>query len=118
MTAFEHGQTLTIIRGSRNLRTGVWTETSRHDIDGCAVDWSSGTGGSAAATEATGTQATSTLAAIVYAPHGADVNEADRALLDGDESELFEVNGKPQPWRNPYTGSAPGTVIRLVNHEG
>jgi hypothetical protein len=118
VTDLPHGQTLTIIRGSKNLRTGVFEEASRHDIEGCAVDWSSGTGGTAATAEATGTQATTTLAAIVYAPYGADVRPADMAFFDGDESEKFDVTGKPQPWLNPYTGSTPGTVIKLINHEG
>lgn len=118
MTGLPYGQTLTIVRGAQNLRTGVWVESSRHNIEGCAVDWSSGAGGTAAATEATGDSATTTLAAIVYAPYGADVKAADQAFIDGDETEMFDVTGKPQDWLNPYTGSKPGTVIKLVNHEG
>lgn len=108
---FTSGSTLTVIRGAVNTRTGVWVESSRHDVGPCGVD---PTGGM----EVTGTQDTLTTDVTVYAPYNADVVPTDRAILDGDESTLYDVYGSPDNWANPSTGAGLGCVIRLVHHKG
>lgn len=112
MTAlFASGSTLTIIRGQVNTRTGVWVESSRHDVAPCGID---PTGSS----EVTGTQDTATANVVVYAPYGADVRLDDRAILNGDASVLYDVSGDPNQWVNPRLGLGVGCVVQLVHHQG
>lgn len=94
-------QTVTVLRGAVDLRSGVWVETSRHDIGGCAV-------APAGSAETSGTSDTVTIDATVYAPAAVDVRAADRILVAG---ELYDVVGWPAHWDS-------GTVIELVHHEG
>lgn len=108
MTGVPFGQTVTVIRGAVNVRTGQWEEASRHDIAGCAV----AVGASA---ETTGTSDTLTVDATVYAPVGADVTATDRVLIG---SAVYDVQGQPWAPVNPFTGWAPGVVVSLVHHEG
>jgi head-tail adaptor len=44
----------------------------------------------------------------LYLPYGADVMPLDRVLVRGG---TFEVQGARADWRNPYTGSEPGSVV-------
>lgn len=111
MTGFPFGQTLTIVRGAKNLRTGVWTETSRHDLEGCGIDTTS-------TVEVTSSGDSVTVNATVYAPYGADAVATDRAFVKGNEADLYDVYGPPVDWANPITGETPGTVIKLVLHKG
>lgn len=108
---FTAGSTLTVIRGSRDARTGQYVETGRHDVGPCGID---PTGSS----EIMGTQDTVTADVTAYAPYGSDVVSTDRVFIDGDESTLFDVVGDPDNWRNPRTGAGLGCVIRLVHHKG
>lgn len=105
------GSTLTVIRGARNLASGAWTETSRHDVTPVGVD-PTGT----SETTATGDQVTADV--TVYAAFDADVQATDRVLIDGNTAELFDVQGDPQRWKNPRTGLSVGCVIQLVHHRG
>lgn len=51
----------------------------------------------------------------VYAPAGSDVQSGDRLVVRGD---TYEVQGRPQEWRSPFTGWEPGMVIPLELVEG
>lgn len=105
------GSTVTVVRGARDVRSGEWVETSRHDIDGCGVDW---TGTS----ELAGLQDTVTADVTVFAPYGVDVTATDQVFIDGVASRVFDVTGDPMLWRNPRSGREAGTVILLVHHRG
>jgi head-tail adaptor len=44
----------------------------------------------------------------LYTPYAADIRPLDRVVVRGD---TFDVKGKRADWRNPYTGSEPGSVV-------
>jgi hypothetical protein len=46
----------------------------------------------------------------VYAPPGTVVSPRDRVVVEG---TTFEVDGDPEVWDSPYTGSRMGVVINL-----
>jgi hypothetical protein len=51
----------------------------------------------------------------VVAPYGADILAGDRVVVRG---LTCEVQGRPFDWRNPFTGWAPGTLVRAKIVEG
>lgn len=52
----------------------------------------------------------------VYIPQvPADVRFDDRMEIP---AGVFEVEGDPGPWHNPYTGHQPGTVVNLRRVDG
>lgn len=46
----------------------------------------------------------------VYLPAGTDVLSTDRVVVRG---TVYEVDGVPQDWRSPYSGSRPGLSVTL-----
>lgn len=52
----------------------------------------------------------------LYAPPGTDLKFTDRILHD--TLGLFEIDGEPGRWDNPYTGNAWGVTAALKRVEG
>lgn len=50
-----------------------------------------------------------------YAPYGTDLRITDKLELDG---VLYEVEGEPGDWANPYTGRRAGLEVSLRRAEG
>ena len=49
-----------------------------------------------------------------YLVYGSDVQMQDRVeVVTGPYTGIYEVEGRPGHWSNPYTGDKPGTVVRL-----
>ena len=51
----------------------------------------------------------------LFVPFGFDVLHGDRVSVDG---VLYEVEGDPADWRNPFTGWEAGTTIPLRRVDG
>lgn len=81
-----------------------WSSPDELAIAGCAFDPGSSSEPLEQARGAVVTQPT------VYAPRGADVLAADRIVVRG---RTWQVDGDPADYRNPFTGWAPGLVIKL-----
>jgi hypothetical protein len=51
----------------------------------------------------------------LYAPAGVVIRHTDRVEHNG---VLYEVEGEPGVWENPFTGSRPGTEVALRRATG
>lgn len=51
----------------------------------------------------------------LYLPYGADVKPLDRVVV---RQVTYEVQGERSDWRNPFTGSTPGSVVTCKRVEG
>lgn len=101
-------QTVTVVRGRVDTRTGSWVEASRFAVAGCLVDPTS-------TAEQTGAGDVVEVNATVYAPFGADFRPADRVLFAG---ATYDVVGAKADWVSPFTGQPLGTVARLILRTG
>lgn len=113
---FPHGETVTRLRAaavedpySGEDTAPDWDNAAELDIEGCAFS----PGNSLEPLEV-GRSAVLTRPQV-YAPPGADVLSGDRLVVRGD---TYEVVGRPQDWRSPFTGWQPGLVIELELVEG
>lgn len=52
---------------------------------------------------------------MVAIPPGTDVDRHDRISIDG---QVWQIDGWPQPWANPFTGARGGFTIRVVQVGG
>lgn len=108
---FPFGETITIVRlapptfPTMGDAPAVATST---DIDNCAV-WPTQT------TELIVGQDTVTWDLDLVVPFGTDVRSDDQVEYEG---VTYDIVGRPQPWRSPFTGSTPGTVINLKSSTG
>lgn len=50
----------------------------------------------------------------VYLPPGVDLSSLDAIRVDG---RVYEVDGNPIPWSNPFTGLQFGVEVRLTGRE-
>lgn len=116
---YPHGETVTRLRGVASANpysaapTDVdWANPTSLVIEGVAFD----PGGSAEPISAESDMRVITQPTI-YDPSYADVTAGDRVVraLTG---KTYEVDGDPAQWRSPYTGWAPGQVIKLKIVEG
>lgn len=51
----------------------------------------------------------------LYAPPRADILATDQIEIDG---VLFNIEGQPGVWQNPFTGWKPGLEVALTRGEG
>lgn len=51
----------------------------------------------------------------LYAPFGSDIDFEDRLQTS---YGLFELEGRPGPWKNPFTGTEAGVTAALRRVEG
>lgn len=106
-----NGETITRLRadGVTNPYSGQvdgldWTAPDELNIDGCAV-----AEGPTLETAEVGSSPV-TIDCTVYTPFQADIEPLDRVVVRG---RTYDVQGHRIDWRNPHTGSEPGSEIRL-----
>lgn len=51
----------------------------------------------------------------LYAPYGSDIIHTDQIEVDG---TVYDIEGEPGLWANPFTGSRPGMEVALKRAEG
>jgi len=102
---FPFPQTVTVVRrvksGTDGFGNDVFT-TATADVPGA---FNPGT-----SAELVQGQDLLTVQPSVYLPAGTDVAAIDAVQVGG---ELFEVDGSPNVWVNPFTGWAPGVEVKL-----
>lgn len=111
---FAHGFTATVRRYGGTDRFGNAIDGTAHTIKGCAA-------APAGSTEIVNGQATVTTEDTIYAPYAADVTAQDEVEVpDGQPipAGRYQISGKPQRWKNPFTGLEAGTTIRLTRADG
>lgn len=113
---FPHGETVTRQRAAEEIdpysleyAEQDWEATYDLDIPGCAFN----PGGSSEPLEV-GRESVITRPEV-YAPAGSDILAGDKLVVRG---EVYEVEGQPASWVSPFTGWAPGLVVRLVKVDG
>lgn len=101
----EFGQLVTLLRrtvsGQDAFGNDVMAETSTVVLGAFAPGGSS---------EVTQGQDVVITQPTVYLPAGTAVTPADGVEIAGDR---YEVDGSPNDWLNPFTGSQPGVEVRL-----
>jgi hypothetical protein len=55
-------------------------------------------------------------AGTLYCPYGTDPTAYDRALLP--DGSVWELEGNPNDWANPFTSALAGTVVNLKRVTG
>lgn len=104
---FPQGETLVILRAASSTRDSAGNYVPGADreipVAGCAA-WNTGT------SERLDAQDQVVELFTVVAPYGTDIRATDRARLRG---RVFTVQGQPQPWKSPLTGTTGGVEIRL-----
>jgi hypothetical protein len=113
---FPYGETVTRLRATTvtdpysGEETGKsWTDPNIALIEGCAFNPGDSTEPLQDARQSVITRPT------VYAPYNADIAAADRLVVRG---TTYEVDGRPLPWKSPFTGWTPGLEIKLKDVEG
>lgn len=114
---FGHGETVVILRGttvddpySNEPGTSLdWRSPARNPIEGCAIE-------PRYSNERESTYSDPIIVGLrVFMPPGTDVTSRDRLEVRG---EVYEVEGIPFDWRNPFTGWAPGVEVNIKRLEG
>lgn len=115
MRSYPHGVTVSRLRGAE-VSDGYggtildWDNPTTVQIDGCAV------APRIADEERDRGRQGVNIGWTVYAPGvDHDITHLDRMEIP---AGVFEVEGDPNPWSNPYTGNKPGTVIQLRRLDG
>lgn len=112
--AFPSGFTVLVNRYGDADKFGHHPAPTPHQIDGCAA-------APAGSTERTGDQVLTIEQDTIYAPYDADILPTDELVVpDGQpiDAGRYQVDGKPQRYRSPFTGSEFGTVVRLTRAAG
>ena len=108
------GETVTVLRMVETTtdRYGrpvqTWPEPGV-DVDGCAVAPRTSTEPAQVGRQGVITGVT------VYLPAGTAIGPHDRVRARG---VVYDVEGEPGDWRNPYSGRTPGIEVALTRHEG
>lgn len=114
--SFDHGEEVTVLRRPPRNKLGDATFDVHHTIEGVGIDWSATEEPNSGNSAADNNREAVIVDVILYCPWGVDVLSSDRIELpDGD---VFRVAGKPARWKNPFTGSTPGVVVKLQRIEG
>lgn len=113
---FPHGETVTRLRAtttsdpySGESIAADWSNPSILEIAGCGI----GSAGSIESVQVDRNPVTSDF--DVVAPAGADIEAGDRLVIRG---LICDVQGRPFAWRSPFSGWAPGMVVRAKIVEG
>lgn len=100
--------TATIRRTSRN-RTGGVVVDSEVPVDGCV--WWPGT-----SSEELENRDEVTAQSTLSMPYGTDVRPSDEVVLP--DGTIWQVNGQPQPYQNPFTACRRGVIVNLQRSTG
>lgn len=111
MTLHAFGETVTRQRATATTDpySGEATDLSWDDPDELAIEGVAVAPGATAET-AEADRERLDIEFTLYLPYGADVKPLDRVVVRG---TAYDVEGKPADWRNPFTGSEPGTVVQV-----
>lgn len=102
---YAFGETVTVVRPAQRDRTGDPTAApAPHSLAGCAVAMQSTVDNNDA-------RATVLSWLEMFCPPGADIEPGDEVTLP--DGRTYLVDGQPATWRNPYTGTEAGVVVRL-----
>lgn len=113
---FPHGESVTVLRRQARNKVGDATFDEHHTITGVGIDWAATDEPNSGNVAQDNNRELVTADVVLYCPWGVDVLSSDRIELpDGD---VYSVIGKPARWRNPFTGSTPGVVVKLQRIEG
>lgn len=108
---FPYGVTATVRRPAGARKHGVPPPTVEHEVPDCAA-------APAGSTEALAPASTVEWDVdLLCGDPDADFRDKDTVLLPGDPEE-YHVHGKPQRFRNPFTGHGAGCVVRLKGAQG
>lgn len=115
---FPHGRTATVVRrtpgGYDEYGDPIESTVVRVDVDGCA--WAPRTAGGASSSEIRDRGRQGVIEGLtLYAPAGTDLQPTDQVEVDG---VLFDVEGEPGDWRNPFTGRDAGLEVALRRADG
>lgn len=114
---FRGGETVTVLRGAKivdpfsgeesdNLD---WSEPEATPYEHCAV-------GPAVTDEPLDSNRVPVVdGLVVFGPFDMDVTARDRLLIKG---EVYEVDGEPGFWKNPFNGRTPGCQIKAKKVSG
>ncbi len=107
---FPFGFTLIVTRYGTPDRFGNRPEPTTHLVPGCAA-------APEGSKESTGATVSTLQSDTIYAPYDADVEPTDELMVPPDQPiapGVYQVDGRPERWRSPYSGTAFGTVIRVT----
>ncbi|WP_280481623.1 hypothetical protein [Nocardia cyriacigeorgica] len=111
---FTAGDTVTVIRPPARDRLGdpVGADTT-HTIEGCALNQIDTTAADTRNdSSANGQRRNSVITRYeLLCPAGADIRSGDHVQLPN--GSKFRVDGEPWAPRSPFTGWAPGVIVRL-----
>lgn len=113
-----HGETVVILRGTpvddpytNEPGTALsWASPERIEVPGCGVEVRLNVdrdGGNYSDPVFLGLR--------IFMPAGTDITARDRVEVRG---EVYEVDGIPFEWRNPFTGWTPGVEVLVKRLEG
>lgn len=117
---FEFGVTATVNRPGGADQFGNPLSGTTHTVDGCAP---APPGTIRSFVEAHGTEATVEWDLILLAPYEADFRAQDVVTLPDDldadgEPTRYQVHGRPEKFRAPFTGWSAGMMVILKSVEG
>lgn len=113
---FPAGETVTVLRRPPRSKFGDAEFQEHHTISGVGVDWAATDEPNSGNSNADNNREAVVTDVVLYCPWGSDVLSSDRVELP--DSDVYRVIGKPARWRDPFTGSTPGVVVKLQRIEG
>jgi hypothetical protein len=113
---FPYGETVIVLSPSPKVdpfsgeETGVsWDDPTETEIQGCAV---------APRTSEEPLQAGRTPVIVgltVFMPYNTVITSRDRLLID---DVVYEIEGEPAYWKNPFTGYEAGVEVQIKRVDG
>lgn len=106
-------ETVTVLRAAATTdryqnTVADWTDPVRTDVAGCMVAPRS-------SSEDNDGRTAMIVGLTVYLPAGTDLQPADRLEVRG---VVYEVDGEPGDWRNPYTDTRAGLEVAVQRVTG
>lgn len=119
---FRHGITVTVHRdnpgGVDQYGDPIPGTVQTFNVQGCAVSPRSAQPGSHSKEIIDYGRMGVIEGVTLYAPFGTDIRRTDRIELPAPWNGVFEVEGEPGAWRNPFTGWEAGLEVALRRVEG
>lgn len=110
---FPRGTTITVLRdfpgGFDEYGDPITSTTTRTDIAGCAI-------APRYSSEPNAPGRNGVIVGLtIFAPYGSNILFTDRIEIAG---VVYLVEGSPENWKNPFTGSTPGMEIAVKRAVG